>query len=809
MPGSRHLPWLRRPAAAHPSAFRRTALPVLLSAALGGLLPSCDPPPPASSNRETHPLARQLAGAWHDAARERLSGGRPAEAVLLLVASLKADPEFTDSLRLLRIILAETKWSFPDLSIDCGYPVEQALTDGLSLWTSIAEPGGFTTTARWNLESLRVESVLFPRPAESTRTLALSPDRSRVVVTRAKDGWETSLLCDAATLRPVATLHDAATPTAPASPVFSEQVPLFAAGGETSGTITWTIRDLASGEILRSQEIPARPAVQAGSLSRTHLRLHLEDHTLLSIPVAPVEEVSLLPSSGEPSPATAVAARPHIDGAHIAIPRTLPLPKTTGRDPAPLHFASSRLPGLVALAEALTGYRFDENNREFSPLNEAERRSAAASCAHPDTLLDGLDFTPVIASIAGSPSRTSPPDAAFLLRDRISRANSSPPRFLALGNTTAPEQPSPAAALEEIFRTGNPEDILAAIRESKSKPTAAHAFRLALESSEPAWISAALETHSPLPRLLSDLAISRFAWLSDRKPEAIGVWKDGFPDMKRSRRTEDWNGWESTDFAPILQTHIALLKQEIDSFHLAEADAPESRETITERLLNPETTSIIGREKHAAACLDAAEKSAELSEESDTCLKLLTFAKLLGASPIDCLRVEAAVHTTAGDFFKSRDCWVSLITDFPAESHDPGDYTEAAYTAFECGEAEQSMAILTTGLARFPDDHAYSYRAGWIALLTGHDVEAYEFLMNADRIGFPDDIFEKALALISIASARTGHPDQAEACREQLLDLNPAWAGEAPPGTENWPPDLLMTLHSIGQPPKAVPIIEE
>ena len=785
-----------------------SCVPVMLLAACFSL-PGCKPSVGNPAAPQTaNPLSRQLAGARFDAAKAALEDQQPGNALLLLVSSLEADPAFPDSLQLVRSLLAETRWNYPAARIDAGVPIEHALISGDHLWLATSDPDGFNATSRWNLTTLRAESVLFPRRQESTSAVFLSPDATRLIVNRGSGSWTTSLLCDAVTLKPVAALADQAG-SLPNRTVFSPDNLLFAQAVPDENQITWNLRDLATGEILRSHSVPADASTVSASVDRSGLKLILDDRTRIDIPLSPIEEprVSKLPADQIPNPPEAVASFT-VEGSTVEIPRRLPLPKTTGRDPGPLKFNPDRLSSLRYLAETLTGQHFDEETRTFQPLAESKRSGLIAYCHDPADLLPGLDFTNIIADLKASPFRESPPDAAFALRDRMDRASSTPPRLLAL-HTDSPAPPTPIESITATFKTGDSGKILAAIPQLPDhSPAAATAFRLALESNEPSWISACIVENKQLPPLLRRFAISRHAWLEDRKADAVSEWRDGFPDLETSRRTEDWNGWETADFSPVFDSFLGTIRSELASYEIPEASSDDQRRSIADRLLNPSTTKAIGKERQAASCLAAARIQSTVPGETRKTLDLLTRARELGASPSECLRTEAVTHMTAEDFSKAHECWISLISDFPVETHQPRDYTEAAYTAFETGNEEQALAILGTGVTRFKGNVDFAYRAGWISLLTGRYREAYEFLMVGERVGYPDDKIEKATAMLAIASSESGVGEDAKIFFDHLIAFDPAWAQPDPPKAEGWPPELKVALLGIAEPPKAYPVAE-
>ncbi len=793
-----------------------------------------------------NPLAAQLAGARCGLAEAALGNNRRNEALLLLVSALEADPSCGAATDGLRTLLSQTRWHYPSARMELGMPVERITASGDALWVSLSSGKGkdtFNTTVRCNPDTLAVEAVLFPRPSEETRALIVSPDRSRLILQRGNPGAFLTLLFDARTLKPVTAL--AAFPEEPAAgsvTAFAANSLLFAHPEAGDGSVTWHIRDAATGGILRSATHPAAPRPVSAAFSGENLAVVHADGSILEIPISPVKEPSIrqgpIPAAGTApvaagggaltlpyehqamihgaEPITAAAHDPAraITGdaaGTLEIQTLLPAAKTTGRGMEPVRFNPEHLPALRALAEALAGLRYDIAGRKFIPLREQDRRKSIASCPprHLAVMLAGLDLSGIRDAVLGQPIRTGGPDAAFLLRDRLTRADEDRPLYLALASAS-PAEPSPQDRIRKAFAEGSPEEVTAAIRALPARsPAIATALSLALESPHPEWIHVCLEAaKGAAPPFLNHLSQSRIAWLEDRKADALAWWQDGFPEISAVRGREDWDGWESADFTPAATAIFSTLRQELAAYQLPGDSTAEQRQALAARLLDGSASRAIGRERHATACLAAAEMAAEFPGEYDNVSKLAVMARALGADPAACTRAEAHSLSNRGDYGEAHQLWISLISDFPVEGQESRDYAEAAYTAFENGDATQAMSILGTGITRFPGDVDFAYRAGWISLLTGHYREAYEFLMAGDRLGYPDSRMEKATAMLAIAAAASGDRENALVYHDDLLALDGEWAAPDPPKAAEWPEELRSTLRNITEPPKALPVQE-
>lgn len=831
-------------------------------------------------------LIQQLSGARIDTANTKLQQGQPGQALTLLVSALKADPASGEARRLVEKILAETVWSLPELTLEHGSPIDQiAFSPPSSLWVSHGEKTN--TTVRWNLESGKIEGVLFPSAGCPTRSLAFDPGHRVMVVQRGP----VTLLCDARTLKPIRALDnppDFLTPVAVF--VFSNDGllmahPAFASDDDRS--ILWKLRDTASGEVIRLSDpvAPGAAAPLAASLDRSRLRVIHADGALLEMPVSPVEaiEISPLPepthllqaqfsadgnavlarvapgpheppvrsiisysesedgslesqalmkqfpwsrhpnvwtglmSPPEPAPfqvedqTLKILDRPHSpievssaitalafsethvltgeSSGRLTLHRLLPVPGKTSQATEAGALRDETLAALARLADSLTGVRYDERERSFQRI-APEERIAAIHAGDFDAIqraFPALDFGALSPDFQALRIRTVDAATDLVLQGRLSRAASEEASAM-----------SAAAEMRAIFENGDAEKIRKAIGDAGGRgPAAATALALALQGDQTAWIEACLAAAQELPPLLRRIATSRIAWLDGRKADALSGWPEVLPELAEVRLREDWDGWEQADFEPALQSVRQWVADELAAIVVPAESTPEQRKTIAERLKDPATLAAVGRARFAQACLDAALSFSAHKEETETTFQLAKLARDLGAAPAPCLRAEALALTALGDHERSHPRWIELITEHPVETHLPGDYAEAAYTAFENSDSRQAMEILTTGLHRFPNDGHFALRAGWVALLTGNSERAYQFLLEGKRIGFPPEKQENATALLTIAAEQVGANDDATVYFRDLLEIDPAWSDAATLDTLEWPEELKWTLRQF------------
>jgi hypothetical protein len=471
----------------------------------------------------------------------------------------------------------------------------------------------------------------------------------------------------------------------------------------------------------------------------------------------------------------------------LTIHRLLPLPIKTQQSADSRRISQRQLQALEALARAVSGVEYDENSRSFSRLSPALRSAARAECKLEELaeIFPHLDFANVLASLSGT--RTAAPTANAKLKSRLAAAD--------------PQDASALAAATQVREILAKNDLsaLATIIENAGGegPSAASALALALQSDHAEAIQTCLDAAKNLPPLLRKISISRIAWLQNRKADALSVWPTTIPDLVETRQREDWLGWEQADFSPAIQSIRQAIADELASITVPENSSEEQRAAVATRLLDPQTRIAIGRKRFAAACLQAALAFSSHNTETETTLQLAEIARNLGAPPEPCLRAEALALTALGAYEKAHPRWIELITEHPVESHLPGDYAEAAYTAFENSDPRQAMEILNTGLHRFPKDGNFALRAGWVALLTGNSERAYQFLLAGQRIGYPPEKLENATALLTIAAEQAGASDDASVFFQDLLAIDPAWATADTLDSLEWPEELKWTLRQF------------
>jgi tetratricopeptide (TPR) repeat protein len=844
---------------------RMAGLIMLLAAGLLALLFNMDDRRPAVTGGAESSVAvndrpeelpghvAMLAETRVDTALAKLEQNRPDEALALMVSALAAEPRAQDARRLAERILRETIWHFPVLSLPHPLSVERLAHHAPStLWVGLA--GETSTLVRWNLESLAIESVLFPLKGESIRSLQVDPGGRRLVVERAG----VLLLCDALTLKPLrdlGKLPDFATPSSVL--VFSADGLLMAhpaITGSGDDSLVWRIRETQSGEILRESETSGMAKPLSAHLHRHALQVLLANGTLWTVPVSPAEPETASPAADA---ITLLHATHSFDGRTLLAlsdcgphqtPSLLILPAGAESDGSlsPLalleRFPWSRHPGVwngllreaddVPIRVEAGGITFLQPAVAPVHMPSGIHALAASGALKITGCEDGTVQVhlklPLPATHSESPDTT--PDAAAVAAFRQLTAalaavshDEAERRFQRVGpserlhaldtcdftalrrlfptldfqpavdavSSHRRSQPSPTALEPLVSR------LARAQPDGSGPPSAATLLKQALESGSADWIHRHLESAENLPPLLRKLVESRIAWLEGRTADAMAAWPDEFPDMAWVRLREDWDGWEQADFTAILEDFGADMETQISLLELPAAHDATTRRELFDRLTDSETLRAVGRGRFARACLQAALAFSKIPDEAGTTLILAEMARTHGGNPAACLRAEARALMQLDDHPKAHDRWILLISEFPIEDHESSDYADAAYTAFENADPRQAMEILAAGMRRFPDEADYALRAGWISLLTGNPQQAYAFLGAGRQSGYPDDKIESALVLLMIAAAQCGESDEAIALHGEVIELNPAWADPQHIEDLSWPDEFKATLRQL------------
>jgi len=707
------------------------------------LLLSCEEKPPVSKGSSAPESNPTLAAAQFALAQNYLAHNEPLKAIPYLVASLsiQASPK-TESL--LKKILASTDFTLPVKELRHPFPVLHFKEAGHNLF--VAVEGKYPTVIRWNLsDEPSVGAVMFPTKAKQITHLTVSPDSKFIIVHRD----ELSLLCRAETLKPIAAIAAFAKGLDPETcQPFSENGLLFAHPiTDANGLQIWQIHDSNTGEVLRSETIiPGSSYVTSAIFEGTTLRITMSNQSSHEIPLAGAvvfHRSSSIKITTPPAP---------FNITHTA-ENTLTIVRT-------FHLSSDEISNRSEeLLYALSGFKLDLNTQTLTKI-PAPNRLATLTKELPERLPSTLRIysseTPITRRLADAYPENFPELTA------ADRAH--------------------AEIIMQVFTTGDREATLAVIDSATHGLPFATAIFLALDSQKPEFISRAIEKATDLPPALLALANRRIP------PDT---------DFDYLRRIEDWHGYESPDFAPLLNRFRKEQADYLLSLTLPDDPSEDDISALSLRLTDTKTIATLGQPVIAEKAINAARILSENPKHAITAIRLAEYAQRLGTAPANCLRVRAAAFLTLADFDTAHATWIDLITNQPEADHLPTDYTEAAHTAFETGNPRQAIEILNTGLFRFPNAPSSAIRSGWIALLTDHTEDALRYLNHATKIGLPPDEIEDTTALLAISHERLGDHEAAVSYLAQLKAISPKWVDAETLAMLPWPESFKDSLNAI------------
>ncbi len=707
------------------------------------LLLSCGEKPPLSLDSSVPESNPTLAAAQFSLAQNHLAHNESHKAIPYLVASLsnQASPE-TQSV--LEKILATTDFTLPVKELRHPFPVLRFKDAGQNLFVAVG--GKYPTVIRWNLsDEPSVGAVMFPAKAKEITHLTVSPDSKFIILHRD----ELNLLCHAETQKPIAALHALPEGLDPETcQPFSKNGLLFAHPiTDVNGFQVWRIHDSNTGEILRSETLmPSSAFVTSAIFEGTTLRIAMNDGSSCEIPLEGTVEFHRSSSK------KAATTHPRSDITRTA-ENTLTIHRTIRLTSEEI---SNRSDERIA---ALTGYKLDPATQTLTEIptpNRLETLAKELPGRLPATLRIFSSETPITRRLA----------------------DAYPEQFPEL---TAADR-SHADIVKQVFATGDHEATLAVIDSASHGLPFATALYLALDSRKPEFITRAVEKATDLPPAL--LALANRAVSPDT-------------DFDHLRRIEDWHGYESPDFTPLLNRFREEQADYLSSLTLPDDPSDDEISAFSLRLTDPATTESLGRPVIAEKTITAARILSENPKHATTAIRLAEYAQRLGRQPADCLRVRATAFVTLADFDAAHATWIDLITHQPEADHLPTDYTEAAHTAFETANPRQAIEILNTGLFRFPNAPSSAIRSGWIALLTDHTEDALRYLNHATKIGLPPAEIEDTTALLAISHERLGDHEAAVSYLAQLKAISPKWADAETLARLPWPESFKDSLNAI------------
>lgn len=327
---------------------------------------------------------------------------------------------------------------------------------------------------------------------------------------------------------------------------------------------------------------------------------------------------------------------------------------------------------------------------------------------------------------------------------------------------------------------------------------AVSALILAVERNDAGAILAVLKDAKDMPEAVRAYATARAMWASGDKAGVYSMWPDGPPPIADLAKGGDWNGWEQVvegespgNFYEDIEAQAAVLQAKPD----ATVDDLRALATL---LLDPATTKTFGTRRVRDAMVACSLVLAHDKVSGPLVEKMVDRARLAGASPTDCLRIEARSFMAAGEFTAAYSRWLQLIDMQDVEIH-ASDYLEAAACVFEDMQDAAAIELALRGKDKFPGDPTYAYDGAWLLLTAGHPEEAGILLEHGFKIPFTADQKQTAVAMLLCAAEQTGRAERADQAFQELLGISPDWGDEEAIKTLEWPEALTENLLSVAE----------
>lgn len=325
---------------------------------------------------------------------------------------------------------------------------------------------------------------------------------------------------------------------------------------------------------------------------------------------------------------------------------------------------------------------------------------------------------------------------------------------------------------------------------------AVSALNLAVERHDAGAILAVLKDAKDMPEAVRAYATARALWASGDKAGVYSMWPDGPPPIADLAEGGDWNGWEQVvegdspgDFYQEIEAEVAVLRVKPD----ATVDDLRALATL---LLDPTTTETFGKRRVRDAMVACSLVLAHDTVAGPLVDKMVDRARLAGAPPADCLRIEARRFMAEGEFTAAYSRWLQLI-DTPDAELLASDYLEAAACVFEDLQDAAAIELALRGKDKFPADPTYAYDGAWLLLTAGHPEEAGILLEHGFKIPFTEDQKQTAVAMLLCAAEQTGRTDRADQAFQELLGISPDWGDEEAIKSLEWPEALTENLLAV------------
>jgi len=327
-------------------------------------------------------------------------------------------------------------------------------------------------------------------------------------------------------------------------------------------------------------------------------------------------------------------------------------------------------------------------------------------------------------------------------------------------------------------------------------PAAVAALHAALRAADSAAIARALALARELPAPLRDYAAARALWAQGRSAEVFALWPGAPPDDSALDPVDDWGGWESALPVADRDAFFAELRQQLATLRVAPQAGFDELRALASRLLHPSTTTTFGRRRVRDAMVACALVLAHDPASAKQVGTMLGRARLAGADPLDCLRIEARSSMAAGDYSAAYGRWLELV-DPEVAGAVASDYLEAARCLLHDAQDAPAVELLLRGKGKFAADPVFAHEAAWLLLGAARPEEAGILLDHGFSLPFTPEQRPTALAMLVCAAEQTGRGERADQAFHDLLAAAPDWGDTAALEALDWPPDLKRSLHEV------------
>ena len=327
-------------------------------------------------------------------------------------------------------------------------------------------------------------------------------------------------------------------------------------------------------------------------------------------------------------------------------------------------------------------------------------------------------------------------------------------------------------------------------------PAAVAALSMALDAGDAAAIGTVLQLAKDLPAVVRNHAAARALWCDGRTAEVFALWPEEFPDYTALAEEIDLGPWEGIVLSAQADDFIGELRERLQMLVPAENATIDDLRALATLLLDPATTETFGIRRVRDAMVACSLVLAHDKVAGPLVDKMVDRARLAGASPTDCLRIEARRFMADGEFTAAYSRWLQLI-DTPDAELLASDFLEAAACVFEDLQDAAAIELALRGKDKFPADPTYAYDGAWLLLTAGHPEEAGILLEHGFKIPFTADQQQTAVAMLLCAAEQTGRTERADQAFQELLGISPDWGDEEAIKSLEWPEALTENLLAV------------